>query len=325
MSRSPTWEWLCALLEGRGSIASLAIWRRSEPTRISTARVRSRVRRAGPARPPSARRCSRRTRRRRTTAGRAGRAGRSQRWSRRRRGVGRAPPSPSSTGSGVGRVPAAQSCSVAPGASPPVAVIVTGWPSGVSGWVAGKALVRSVGCRTRQMAGRRAPAECGSHGHGHGSAVVGGVERVCSHDGHFSIQSILDRLVEHIVDTIPVTAAAVTLISKGSSPPHYISASNSAAMRFEKLQSELSEGPGLAAFPSDGPVSVPDLATDARFTRFSPHAVEAGLVAVFAFPLRHGDHDALGALDQDHDTLGRWTTTPCTLRRPWPMSPPRTS
>lgn len=120
----------------------------------------------------------------------------------------------------------------------------------------------------------------------------------------FPIQSILDRLVERIVDIIPVAAAAVTLISEGSSSPHYISASNSAALRFEKLQSELSEGPCLAASRSDGPVSVPDLAADARFTRFAPHAVEAGLVAMFAFPLRHGEHDVLGALDLYRDAMG---------------------
>jgi hypothetical protein len=57
---------------------------------------------------------------------------------------------------------------------------------------------------------------------------------------------ILDRLVERIVDVLPITAAGVTLISPDSEP-RYVAASDAAALRFEKLQSELDEGPCLLA------------------------------------------------------------------------------
>jgi diguanylate cyclase (GGDEF)-like protein len=111
----------------------------------------------------------------------------------------------------------------------------------------------------------------------------------------FPIQAILDHLVVRIVDVLPISAAGVTLIAPGSDP-HYIAASDDAAMRFEQLQTELGEGPCLVAYRKGEAVVVPDLRADDRFPRFSARAVEEGLGAVFTFPLRHDDHQ-LGALD----------------------------
>src|SRR5438876_4962707 len=93
----------------------------------------------------------------------------------------------------------------------------------------------------------------------------------------FSIQHILDRLVERIVDILPITAAGVTLIADGVSP-HHIAASAPFALQFEQLQTELDEGPCLAAFRSGGAVAISDLAQDGRFPRFGPAAAAAGLV-----------------------------------------------
>jgi diguanylate cyclase (GGDEF)-like protein len=121
----------------------------------------------------------------------------------------------------------------------------------------------------------------------------------------FPIQAILDRLVEKIVGILPVTSAGVTLISPGKDP-RYIAASNQDALRFEKLQTDLGEGPCLAAYNSGEAVAVPNLRTDARFPLFGPRAVEAGLAAVFTFPLRHGDRP-LGALDLYRDSTGQLT------------------
>lgn len=118
----------------------------------------------------------------------------------------------------------------------------------------------------------------------------------------FPIQGILDQLVLRIVDVLPITAAGVTLISPDTDP-RYVAASNSAALRFEKLQTELGEGPCLQAYHTGEAVSVPDLREETRFPRFGPRALEAGLVAVFTFPLRSGDAP-LGALDLYHDSPG---------------------
>ena len=118
----------------------------------------------------------------------------------------------------------------------------------------------------------------------------------------FPIQSILDHLVRRIVDVLPVSGAGVTLISPGTSP-QYIAASDAAALGFERLQSELAEGPCLVAYESDKAVVIPDLRRDTQFPDFASRAVGQGLLAVFTFPLRHGE-EQLGALDLYSDTPG---------------------
>jgi len=120
----------------------------------------------------------------------------------------------------------------------------------------------------------------------------------------FPIQTILDRLVERIVDVMPITGAGVTLITDASEPPRYVAASNEPALRFEKLQTDLAEGPCLAAYHGRTAVAIPDLRADDQFSSFSSEGVKAGLAAVFAFPLRHGDRDAIGALDLYRDVPG---------------------
>lgn len=118
----------------------------------------------------------------------------------------------------------------------------------------------------------------------------------------FPIQAILDHLVVRIVDVLPISGAGVTLISPGA-VPRYVAASDDSALLFEKLQTELSEGPCLVAYETGEAVTVPDLRTDERFRHFSTRAHDAGLVAVFTFPLRHGS-DQLGALDLYHNAVG---------------------
>lgn len=118
----------------------------------------------------------------------------------------------------------------------------------------------------------------------------------------FPIQRILERLVQRIVEILPVTGAGVTLITPNTSP-RYVAASDESALRYEQLQTELGEGPCLVAYRTGNAVAVDDLRIDDRFSVFGPRAVEAGLVGVFTFPLRQGDKQ-LGALDLYRDRPG---------------------
>jgi signal transduction histidine kinase len=132
------------------------------------------------------------------------------------------------------------------------------------------------------------------------SDVLGEFARNMATD--FPIQGILDHLVLRIVDVLPIDAAGVTLIS-ANTDPEYIAFSDESAMRFERLQSELGEGPCLEAFRTNTPISIPDLAQEDRFPDFAERALAEGLVAVFTFPLRHGDR-GLGALDLYRESPG---------------------
>jgi GAF domain-containing protein len=111
----------------------------------------------------------------------------------------------------------------------------------------------------------------------------------------FSIQKILDHLMQSIVEILPVDGAGVMLMN-ARQELHFIAASDSTVLAFEDLQNELGEGPCLEAYRFGLPVSIQDLSVDTRFPRFSPRARAEGMGAVFTFPLTLDD-ERLGALD----------------------------
>lgn len=129
----------------------------------------------------------------------------------------------------------------------------------------------------------------------------------------FPIQGILDHLVGRIVDILSIDAAGVALITP-TTEPHFVAGSDELAMRCEHLQSTLGEGPCLAAYDTDEPILIPDLAADDRFPRFAKSAMAEGLVAVFTFPLRNDDR-CLGALDLYRTTAGMLTERELTIAR----------
>src|SRR4051795_288323 len=132
------------------------------------------------------------------------------------------------------------------------------------------------------------------------SAVLSEFARTMVTD--FAVQGILDRLVERIVDVLPVTSAGVTLIEPGRAP-RFVAASSKSALLFENVQTASGQGPCVLAYRSGEAVTVPRLRSDPRFPQFSAAGVEGGLAAVFAFPLNHGS-GRLGALDLYRDTEG---------------------
>ena len=105
-----------------------------------------------------------------------------------------------------------------------------------------------------------------------------------------------------IVDVLPITAAGVTLISPGAVPgtsrPPTSPRCGSSGCRPSSARGRASRRTRRAR-PSPSPTSRRRPVPDLRAAR-----AEAGLVAVFTFPLRHGD-DRLGALDLYRDTPAR--------------------
>ncbi len=73
----------------------------------------------------------------------------------------------------------------------------------------------------------------------------------------FPIQAILDRLVQSVVEVLPISAAGVTLTSPDART-RYVAASNAVALRYEKLQSDDPEGLSLVRYETDDAMVIAD-------------------------------------------------------------------
>jgi serine phosphatase RsbU (regulator of sigma subunit) len=113
--------------------------------------------------------------------------------------------------------------------------------------------------------------------------------------GDFSIQTILDHLAVRVSEVIPVDGAGVLLMDSASEH-HFVAASDDVILAVETLQMDLQEGPCMQAYRTGRHVAVRDLTKDTTFRRFSPAAAQAGLGAVYSFPLSLDDRQ-LGALE----------------------------
>lgn len=94
-----------------------------------------------------------------------------------------------------------------------------------------------------------------------------------------------------------LAVAGAGIMVEGAAHRTPLCASDTVATRIEDLCFTLGEGPGVDAHQSGGPVAEPDLARprQARWPSFTPLAVDAGVGAIFSFPLRLGGVH-LGAL-----------------------------
>jgi hypothetical protein len=91
------------------------------------------------------------------------------------------------------------------------------------------------------------------------------------------------------VRALPVSGVGLALMTD-EGPAGIIAATDDAALVLEELQFTLGEGPCVDASQTGSPVLQPDLARTAplRWPAFAGGALEAGIRAVFAFPLRVG-------------------------------------
>jgi hypothetical protein len=115
------------------------------------------------------------------------------------------------------------------------------------------------------------------------------------------------RLCEVSRDMVDVSGAGIMLMS-GELPRGSLCTTNDVSDLIEELQYTLGEGPCVDAHNQSRVVLEPDLADPAapRWLAFTPRAVEAGVGAVFAFPLQLGTV-RLGALDLYRDEPGPLT------------------
>ena len=106
-----------------------------------------------------------------------------------------------------------------------------------------------------------------------------------------------ERLCHVCAEVTAVSGAGIMLLSDDVSPGS-LWTSNEVSARVEELQYTLGEGPCLDAYHQDRPVLEPDLAdpATARWFGFAAAAVEAGVRAVFGFPVQVGSV-RLGALN----------------------------
>ncbi len=111
-------------------------------------------------------------------------------------------------------------------------------------------------------------------------------------------------LCEVTCDVLKVAGAGVMLMS-GDVPHGSLCTTNSVSNLIEELQYTLGEGPCIDAYRSDATVAEADLADPdtPRWPAFTPRVLEAGVRAIFGFPVREGGA-RLGALNLYQDRPG---------------------
>ena len=112
-------------------------------------------------------------------------------------------------------------------------------------------------------------------------------------DGGVDLTSLPQRLVSACAQALPVTGAALMLMTEAG-PAGTVAVTDPTAGTMEELQFTLGEGPCVESSGTGRPVLQPDLARTgpARWPGFSAGALEAGIGAIFALPLAGGRHQA---------------------------------
>lgn len=110
------------------------------------------------------------------------------------------------------------------------------------------------------------------------------------------VPELLHRLTEHCVSLLAATACGI-LLTDGEGTLRLLAAFPDAAETLELLQLQDQQGPCVDCVHSGQPVRSGDLAADlARWPRWAPAAVRAGIRSVYATPLRAED-TVIGALN----------------------------
>lgn len=111
----------------------------------------------------------------------------------------------------------------------------------------------------------------------------------------YELDDVLEQLGFDIAEVLDVAGAGVMLADERGSL-RFCSTNNDVLRKLEALQIDLDEGPCLLAYRSGEIVLAADLRDDPRFPAFGPRALEAGMAAVYSFPMRL-DQQVIGALN----------------------------
>ncbi|WIX98338.1 GAF and ANTAR domain-containing protein [Amycolatopsis mongoliensis] len=107
-------------------------------------------------------------------------------------------------------------------------------------------------------------------------------------DGQHRFSGWAGAVCDAALAEVDVDAAAITVHPRPQRP-ELVAATGRWAERLEEAQYTVGEGPGAEAFGTGGPVLVADVTREtARWPGFADAAAEAGVTAVFAFPLQVG-------------------------------------
>jgi len=133
-----------------------------------------------------------------------------------------------------------------------------------------------------------------------------GGDGVAPVDGR-SAASLLERICRACIDSLPISGAAVSLMTADGHRGVAI-ATDDIARHIEDALFTTGEGPGVTAFETGAAVLVPDLdaprsPTEKGWPAFREATSGLGVRAVFAFPLRLGAA-SLGALTLYHLEVG---------------------
>lgn len=117
-------------------------------------------------------------------------------------------------------------------------------------------------------------------------------------------QTLPERLCRDCAHALPINGVGLALMNDAGHQG-VIAATDGAARLMEDLQFTLGEGPCLDASRARRPVMQPDLARTAstRWPGYGPAMLDAGIAAIFAFPLQVGAI-RLGILDLYRETPG---------------------
>lgn len=113
--------------------------------------------------------------------------------------------------------------------------------------------------------------------------------------GTYDLDEVLSDLAGRLQYVLDVEGAGV-MLADAEGTLRFTSSSDDKLERLEDLQIELGEGPCLLAYETGKPVMATDLRGDRDFPRFGPRAVEAGLHAVYSYPLQY-EARSFGALN----------------------------